>query len=63
MCVFQVYVGKFVWDCKLRPILVDEADAEPLVGMKLLRGHELPMQVRYRGRVTIQRLSSKRSGR
>ena len=55
-CVFQVYLGKVVWDGKVRQILVDEADADPLIGMRLLRGHELKMQVRYRGKVTIKRL-------
>jgi len=55
-CVFQVYKGKLVWDGKVRTILVDEADADPLVGMKLLKGHELKMQVRARGKVTIKRL-------
>jgi predicted aspartyl protease len=51
-----VYVGKVVWDGKVRQILVDEANADPLIGMRLLRGHELKMQVRYRGKVTIKRL-------
>ena len=37
-CVFQVYVGKVVWDGKVHRILVDEADADPLIGMRLLRG-------------------------
>jgi clan AA aspartic protease len=55
-CVFQVYVGKVVWDGKVRRILIDEADTDPLVGMRLLRGHELKMQVRARGKVTIKRL-------
>jgi len=45
----------------LPPALVDEADADPLVGMRLLKGHELKMQVRYRGKVTIKRLP-RRSG-
>ena len=55
-CVFQVYVGKVVWDGKVRTVLVDEADADPLVGMRLLRGHELKMQVLANGKVTIKRL-------
>ena len=55
-CLFQVYVGKVVWDGKVREILVDEANADPMLGMRLLRGHELKMQVRYRGKVTIKRL-------
>ena len=55
-CVFQVYAGKLVWDRKVRTILVDEAETGPLVGMRLLRGHELKMQVRAGGKVTIKRL-------
>jgi clan AA aspartic protease len=55
-CAFQVYRGKVVWDGKVRTILVDEADTDPLVGMKLLRGHELKMQIRPGGKVTIKRL-------
>jgi predicted aspartyl protease len=56
ICIFDVYEAKVVWDGKVRQILVDEADAEPLVGMRLLKGHELKIQVRYRGKVTIKRL-------
>jgi clan AA aspartic protease len=58
-CVFQVYLGKLAWDGKVRTILVDEAATDPLVGMRLMRGHELKMQVRARGRVTIKRLPRK----
>jgi clan AA aspartic protease len=55
-CLFDVYVGKVVWDGKERRLLVDEADTDPLVGMALLRGYELKMQVRLGGKVTIKRL-------
>jgi clan AA aspartic protease len=55
-CVFRLFVGKVVWDGKVCQVLVGEADTEPLIGMRLLRGHELKMQVRYRGKVTIKRL-------
>jgi clan AA aspartic protease len=58
-CVFQVYVGKLLWDGKVRSILVAEAVADPLVGMRLVRGHELKMEVRSRGKVTIKRLAPK----
>jgi clan AA aspartic protease len=58
-CIFDVYVAKVVWDGKVRTILVAEADADPLIGMRLLRGHELKMQVRARGKVTIKRLRAK----
>jgi predicted aspartyl protease len=56
ICIFDVYEAKVVWDGKVRQILVDEADAEPLVGMRLLKGHKLEMEVRYRGKVRIKRL-------
>jgi clan AA aspartic protease len=59
-CLFDVYMARVHWDGKVRTILVDEADADPLVGMRLLRGHELKMQVRARGQVTIKRLPSRR---
>jgi len=55
-CVFDVYEARVVWDGKLRQILVDEADTDALVGMRLLKGFDLRMQVRARGKVTIKRL-------
>ena len=55
-CLFDVYVGKVVWDGKERRVLVDEADTDPLVGMALLSGYELKMQIRPRGKVAIKRL-------
>jgi clan AA aspartic protease len=55
-CSFQIYSGKVVWDGEERAILVDEADTDPLIGMKLLRNHEFKMQVRQGGKVTIKRL-------
>ena len=58
-CVFDVYVAKVVWDGKVRQVLVTEADAEPLVGMRLLKGHKLEMEVRYRGKVRIKWLRRK----
>jgi clan AA aspartic protease len=58
-CLFDVYVGQVAWDGKVRRVLIDEADTDPLVGMGLLRGYELTMQVRYRGKVTIKRLPRK----
>jgi len=52
-CLFAVYEAKVTWDGKPRRILVDEADTDPLVGMALLSGYELKMQVRSRGKVSI----------
>jgi len=55
-CLFDAYEGKVVWDGKERRVLVDEADTDPLVGMALLSGYELKMQIRSRGKVAIKRL-------
>jgi clan AA aspartic protease len=55
-CIFDVYEAKVVWDGRVRQMLVDEADTDSLVGMRLLKAHALKMQVRYRGKVTIKRL-------
>jgi clan AA aspartic protease len=57
-CLFDVYEAKVVWDGKVRHILVDEAESDPLVGMRLLKWHELKMQIRPGGKVTIKRLAS-----
>jgi clan AA aspartic protease len=58
-CLFDVYAAKVIWDGRECPIVVDEADTDPLVGMSLLNGYELKMQVRSGGRVTIKRLAAK----
>lgn len=55
-CLFDVYAANVVRDGKERPLLVDEVDTDPLVGMTLLGGFELRMQVRSRGKVTIKHL-------
>jgi clan AA aspartic protease len=51
--VFDIYEGVVVWDRKRRRIPVDEADTAPLVGMALLDGYELRVQVRAGGKVTV----------
>jgi len=56
-CLFDVYEAKIGWDRRVLRVLVSEADTDPLVGMELLNGYELTVQVRNRGRVTIRRLS------
>jgi clan AA aspartic protease len=55
--VFDVYEGTVTWDRRVRRVAVDAADTDPLVGMALLRGYELKMQVRTSGKVTIKSLS------
>ena len=58
-CLFDEYVTNVVWDGKERRVLVDEADTDPLIGMALLSGYELRMEVRPRGKVAIKRLRPK----
>jgi clan AA aspartic protease len=58
-CLFDVYLARIIWDGKERTVLVDEADTEPLVGMALLSGCRLTMDVRSRGKVTIKRLPTR----
>jgi len=59
-CLFDVYEANVAWDGKARRILVDETNANPLVGMRLLKGYELRMQVRERGKVTIASLTPRK---
>ncbi|MFV1967353.1 MAG: clan AA aspartic protease [Pirellulaceae bacterium] len=51
--VFDTYEGIVVWDGHPRRVAVDEADTAPLIGMSLLGGYELTVQVRSGGNVTI----------
>ncbi len=52
-CIFEVYEAVVVWDGILLTIPVDEADSEPLVGMSLMEGYQLTMQVFEGGRVEL----------
>jgi clan AA aspartic protease len=54
------YAGVVVWDRRTHSILVAEADTTPLVGMKLMQGFELKMNVERRGQVTIKPLRWRR---
>ena len=59
-CLFDVYEAKVLWDGKARQILIDETNADPLLGMRLLKGYELRMQIRERGKVTIAPLNPRK---
>jgi predicted aspartyl protease len=56
-CDWDVYEAEVVWDGDLREIHVDEINSGPLIGMRLLNGFELRMQVRTSGTVQIERLA------
>ena len=51
--LFDVHEATVVWDGTPRRIAVDSVDIDPLIGMTLLDGHELTIQVAVGGRVTI----------
>ena len=54
---FDIYGGIVAWNGQDRPIDVDAVDTEPLVGMGLLRGHSLRVDVVRDGIVTVEALS------
>ena len=56
MTTFDIFEASVLWDGKLRQVAVDEADTEPLVGMRLLQGHELAIQIIPGGTVSIRPL-------
>ena len=60
--VFDIYEGTVLWDGQVRRIPVHEAETIPLVGMSLLRGYELTVQVQPGGHVTVKGLSQEKSG-
>lgn len=57
-CVFNVYEAVVIWDGDLLTIPVDEADSEPLVGMSLMEGYQLIVQVFEGGSVELSKVKS-----
>lgn len=51
--VFDVYAVTVIWDRQPRSVEVDAVDTTSLVGMALIHGHELRIQVIDGGIVTI----------
>lgn len=54
--VFDIYEATVMWDGSPRRISIDEVDIAPLVGMSLLYGYELTVQVVEDGSVLIKPL-------
>ena len=52
----DIHAATVLWDGVPRNILVEAAETDPLVGMALLYGHDVHMQVVERGSVMIQAL-------
>ena len=57
-CIFDVYSGLVIWDGEYRYIDVNAAETDPLVGMSLLYGYRMQLDVLEGGIVVIQSLNS-----
>jgi clan AA aspartic protease len=55
---FDVYAATVIWDGAARNVLIQAIDAAPLLGMGLLEGHDLHVEVVIGGAVTIERRAS-----
>jgi clan AA aspartic protease len=53
---FDIYAATVSWDGTLGKILVETAEIDPLVGMRLIAGHELRILDVVGGNVTIEAL-------
>lgn len=53
---FDVHEAIILWNGRQRRIPVDSADSEPLLGMGLLEGHELNIEVIQGGKAVIRPL-------
>ena len=53
---FDIYSGDVLWDGRLLRVPIEAADTDPLIGMSLLYGSDLTIQVLDGGRVQIQRI-------
>jgi clan AA aspartic protease len=52
----DIYAATLIWDGIPRRILVEAADTTPLIGMALLHGHEVRIQVVEGGGVIVEAL-------
>lgn len=54
--IFDVYAVMIIWDGEYREIDVAESETEPLIGMSLLSGYQLQVEVKQGGIVSVQKL-------
>ena len=57
-CVFNVYEAIVLWDGDPLTIPVDEADSDPLIGMSLMEGYQLIVQVFEGGLVELSKINT-----
>ena len=55
--IFDVYTGTVEWGGLVRTIEIEAAEVEPLLGMSLLEGNRLSLEVRSGGTVVIEELA------
>ena len=60
--VFDIYETTVTWHGRSRRVAVDEVDSDPLVGMSLLYGCRLTVEVVHGGRVVIRPLPPRDPG-
>ena len=53
---FDVHEGEILWNRRRVVIPIDSSDSTPLIGMRLLEGFEVTLQVRQDGPVLIKRM-------
>jgi clan AA aspartic protease len=53
---FDVFADTVIWDGEIRTVEIDAADVDPLVGMGLLKGYRVEIDVRVGGEVRIAAL-------
>lgn len=58
----DIFAATVIWDGTPRGILVEAAEAEPLLGMRLLYGFNINIQAIDGGRVTVRRLDEEQAG-
>jgi predicted aspartyl protease len=54
--VFDTYEAIILWNGRTRRIAIDAAEVDPLLGVRLLYGHELSVDFIENGDVVIQAL-------
>ena len=57
-CLFNVYEAIVIWDGNLLTIPIDEADSDPLIGMSLMEGYQLTVQVFEEGLVELSKINT-----
>jgi len=57
-CIFNIYEAVILWDGSPLRIPIDEADSEPLVGMSLMEGYQLIVQVFEGGKVELHKVNA-----